>query len=293
MDRALYVSTNCFPDRSLDGIFDAIRRGGWTHIEFSRISAPRDEAISLSRRLHSKGVNVLLHNYFPPSNEPFVLNLASLDPKILKCSRRHCEEAILLSAELSAPFFAAHAGFAADLPPSLLGNPEGLQRFRRDWKGLSSEKEANEVFAESVKWLIDFGKQFGVRFLIENHVAEEALGSDAARSLLLCLESEDFIALAKKVGEESFGVLLDVGHLRCTSHVLGFSREKFCRSLSSWICAFHLSDNDGRRDSHQPFDARPWFLTVVGSQPQAVATLEFDGCSEAELIGSMQVMRAS
>jgi sugar phosphate isomerase/epimerase len=292
MNRAVYVSTNCFPDRSPNGILTGVRQGGWTHIEFSGIQASAAEAVSLCRRLRSEGIEVMLHNYFPPADEPFVLNLASLNLEVLKRSRRHCEEAILLSAQLGAPFFAAHAGFVADLPPSLLGDPEGQRRFHQEWKGVWSEKEANEVFAESVKWLTDFGKRHGVRFLIENHVAAEALGSDAARSLLLCLEAEDFVALAKKVGEESFGILLDVGHLRCTSRVLGFSKEQFCRALTSWICAFHLSDNDGRRDSHRPFDDRSWFLKVVGSLPHAAATLEFDGCSNAELVGSMQVMRA-
>jgi sugar phosphate isomerase/epimerase len=293
MNRALYVSTNCFQDRSPDGILTATRQGGWTHIEFSGIRASSKEAIRLCHQLRSESIEVMLHNYFPPPDEPFVLNLASLDPKLLRRSRQHCEKAILLSAELGAPFFAAHAGFAADLPPSLLGNPEGLERFHREQKALRSEKEAKEIFAESVKWLTDFGKRHGVRFLIENHVAEERLGYDAARSLLLCLEAEDFGTLAKKVGEESFGILLDVGHLLCTSRVLGFSKEEFCRALSPWICAFHLSDNDGCRDSHQPFDARSWFLELVGSRPHLDATLEFDRCSREELFESMQLLRAS
>jgi sugar phosphate isomerase/epimerase len=290
MNRALYVSTNCFPDRSPDGILTAIRQGGWTHVEFSGINTSPSAAISLCRRLRSEGVEVLLHNYFPPSDEPFVLNLASTDPELQRRSRVHCQEAIILSAELGAPFFAAHAGFAADLPPSVLGDHQRLRRFCQEGHGLQPVKEANAVFAESVKSLAEFGRRYGVRFLIENHVAEEALGPDAARLLLLCLEAEDFIELAKATGVEDFGVLLDVGHLRCTSGVLGFSKEEFCQALSSWIYAFHLSDNDGRRDAHRPFDADSWFLDVIGSLPEAAATLEFNGCSNAELARSMQVI---
>jgi sugar phosphate isomerase/epimerase len=293
MNRPIYISTNCFPDRSPNGILTAVRQRGWTHVEFSGIHGSASEAVSLCRRLRSEGIEVMLHNYFPPPPEPFVLNLASLNLELLRRSRQHCEKAILLSAELGAPFFAAHAGFAADLPSSLLGNPQGQQLFRQERKDLWPVKEAYEVFAESVKRLTDFGKRQGVRFLIENHVAGEALGSEGARSLLLCLEAKDFIALAKKVGEDCFGVLLDVGHLRCTSHVLKFSREDFCRTLTPWIRAFHLSENDGRRDSHQPFDSRAWFLTVVKSRQDAAVTLEFDQCSDAELMASMQIMRVS
>ena len=35
-------------------------------------------------RLVNKFANIQLHNYFPPPKKPFVLNLASLDEKILK-----------------------------------------------------------------------------------------------------------------------------------------------------------------------------------------------------------------
>jgi sugar phosphate isomerase/epimerase len=293
MNRALYVSTNCFPDRSPEGIRAAIQQEGWTHIEFSGIRASTGEAILHCRQMREEGIEVVLHNYFPPADDSFVLNLASLDPELLQRSRRHCEEAISLSAELGSPFFAAHAGFVADFPPSLLGDPQGLRRFHQERKDQLSEKEANEVFAESVKRLADFGKQHEVRFLIENHVAEERLGYDAARSLLLCLEPDDFGELAKKVGEDSFGMLLDVGHLRCTSQVFGFSKEEFCCALSQWICAFHLSDNDGRQDSHQPFDDRCWFLPVVRSHPQAAATLEFNRCPREELLKSAQLVQDS
>jgi sugar phosphate isomerase/epimerase len=293
MNRTLYISTNCFEDRSPIGILTTVRQSGWTHVEFSGIRASAKEAILLCRQLRSEEVQVVLHNYFPPPEELFVLNLASRDSDLLGRSRRHCEEAILLSAELGAPFFAAHAGFVVDPPPSLLGDPEGLRRFCRERKGPRSEKEANEIFAESVSFLTDFGMRYDVRFLIENHVVEEGLDIDTARSLLLCLGADDFCQLAKKVGTESFGILLDVGHLRCTSRVLGFSKEGYCSTVSPWIRAFHLSDNDGCRDTHHPFDAQSWFLGIVRSRPHLAGTLEFNRCSPEELFTSIRLLTDS
>jgi sugar phosphate isomerase/epimerase len=292
MSRSLYVSTNCFRDRSPEGILSAAREGGWTHVELSAVRATTTEASALARRLHAEGVRVLLHNYFPPPREPFVLNLASRDLDVRRRSRRHCEEALVLSAELDAPFFAAHAGFVADLPPSLLGDPAAQRRFCQEGKGLGFAKEASEIFAESVKGLIDFGRRHGVQFLVENHVAGEDLGADAARSLLLMLDAEEVGALARQVGADDFGLLLDVGHLRCTSRVVGFSEDEFCRAVSPWVRAFHLSDNDGRRDSHQPFGEGAWFLDVVASLPDAAATLEFDRCSAEELSIASRVVRS-
>ena len=293
MNRALYISTNCFKDRSPAGILTTVQESRWTHVEFSAIRASPEEAISLCRQLRSQNVQTLLHNYFPPPEEPFLLNLASLDSHLLGQSLRHCEEAILLSAELGAPFFAAHAGFLTDPPPFLLGDPDGLRRFCRERRTSGSEKEANDIFRESVKRLTEFAVRHGVRFLIENHVVEEGLDPDTARSLLLCLEAAEFCELAKEIGEQSFGILLDAGHLRCTYRALGFSMEQFCTAVSPWIQSFHLSENDGLRDRHQPFDADAWFLGIVRSRPGLPATLEFNHCSADKILKSMQLLQDS
>ena len=51
----------------MDGILTAMREGGWTHVEFSAIRASAAEAVALCRRLRSEGIEVMLHNYFPPA----------------------------------------------------------------------------------------------------------------------------------------------------------------------------------------------------------------------------------
>jgi sugar phosphate isomerase/epimerase len=260
-------------------------------VECSAVRGSQQDAIRLCRQLRAEGVEIVLHNYFPPPDEPFVMNLAACDAEVLRKSRAHCELAMQLSAELGATTFAAHAGFGLDLLPTLLGDPAGQRRFCAENRDRFSPDEVRKIFAESVKSLIEFGKQVGVQFLIENHVAGAALGEDDARMLLLCLEAEEIHELAREVGEEDFGLLLDAGHLNCTTKTLGFSREDYCRSVSPWVKAFHLSENDGSCDAHRPFGPGAWFLEEVSLRPQAMVTLEFERCSEADIRAAMRALK--
>lgn len=279
MSRTLYVSTNCCADRTPEGIVAAVRKAGWTHLELSAVNASPDAAIALARELRAEGIEVLLHNYFPPPAEPFVLNLASVNMEIRGRSLRHCKEALELSAELGAPFFAAHAGFGVDLPASLLGNPAAQRRFCNERSTEFSQERTWEIFTESVRELVEHGRRCGVRFLVENHVAGAALGADAARVLLLMLDARQLGRLAEDVGAEDFGILLDVGHLKCTAQTLSLSADEYWYAAAPWVRAYHLSDNDGLVDGHRPFDGRAWFVNTLASMPAAPATLEFDRCT--------------
>lgn len=273
MSRAVYVSTNSFFDRTPAGIRRTVGESTITHVELSAVQADNATAVKLARDLHRDGVRVLLHNYFPPPARPFLLNLASSHGKTLRQSREHCARAMELSAELGAPFFAAHAGFALELPPALLGQPEAQREFCRTHADGKAALRATEIFRESVAGLIAEGRRWGISFLIENHVVSKGLGAEAASALLLGLFSEQIQAWAAAL--DGFGLLLDMGHLRCTARTMSFDPEKFCAAIAPLVRAFHLSDNDGYSDEHRPFDHSAWFLEFVKKRPEIPATLEF------------------
>lgn len=288
MTRPIYVSTNCFPDRTPEGIRRAVADSAITHVELSQVIAGPRAAVELARELHRDGVRVLLHNYFPAPAKPFLLNLASPHPETLRQSREHCVRALELSAELGAPFFAAHAGFARDLPPVLLGRPKAQREFVRMHPDNEATVRASEIFCESVAGLIADGQRCGVVFLIENHVAGGELGKEAANALLLGLSSRQILGWA--AGLEGFGLLLDLGHLRCTARTMSFDPEKFCAAIAPLVRAFHLSDNDGYSDEHRPFDHSAWFLEFVKKRPEIPATLEFQASRPDEITAARALL---
>ncbi len=267
-----YVSTSCFEDRSPAGIRAQSER--CVGVEFSFLNCSRDEALDCAEQVVKQGTPVVLHNYFPPPEEPFVLNLASQTPEILEASRRMCREAINWTAAHGGDFYAAHAGYVADLPDEILGKPE--QQRELDPAGFCDREVARETFYESVLELTRHGKACGVRFLIENHVVAQESG-ETGRELLLMVDAREFLDLERYLSEqgEAAGMLLDVGHLKVSSRSCGFKRERFMDEVQHLAAAYHLSDNDGCRDQHRPFDASAWFLPWVAETTRP-CTLEFN-----------------
>ncbi len=284
MSRRIYISTNCFAERDPDAILRVCEIRDYHFIELSAVHADEEAALALAGRLRSCGVEVLLHNYFPPPPEPFTLNLASRSPEMLERSRSFCRRALELSAKLGAPSYAAHAGFTADLPPQLLGDPVAQAGLPEDY--FWPKAACLETLAESVSLLVEHGSRFGVEFLIENHVHA---GKRPDSPLLLCWEATEIIRLAEML-DGKFRLLVDFGHLKVSAESGGFSAAEFMDRVGSWIRAFHLSDNSGATDEHRPFDGQAWFLPFLRRHAEVPCTLEFDRAGRGEILRAQQAV---
>jgi sugar phosphate isomerase/epimerase len=279
----VYVSTTSFRERDLRSIFAACTVHGIDAVELSAVDGYEPSLLDSRDRPRS----LLVHNYFPPPADPFVLNLASQDSAILERSRAHCRSAIDLSATVGGPVFAAHAGFAADIAPETLGRPD-LQRV------LSFDASDERIYAtlvESAQELARYADEHGVRFLVENHVLSASAG-DAGRRLLPMTTSEELVRLAGDIDVPGFGLLVDVGHLKVSATTLGFDPNAFLDALAPWIAAFHLSDNDGTVDAHNPFGDDAWFRPRVRDMPDVVLTVELADREPEEIVAVRDIVAA-
>jgi len=212
--------------------------------------------------------NVLVHNYFPPPEKPFVLNLASMNPETLERSKCHVRAAIDLSARCGAPFYSVHSGFAMELKAEDLGNPGARARRERVPRAV-----ALQIFLSSVRELSTYGKAAGVRLLIENNViTREQMNGE---SPLLMTAPGELARFFRDLDDTNVGLLLDMGHAKVSAAAMGFEPGSFFDELTPWIGAVHLSDNDGIRDSHRPFAAEAWFGQYL--QPDVPAVIEVNG----------------
>lgn len=195
---------------------------------------------------------LLVHNYFPPPEKPFVLNLAAINRGTLVRSWKHVQTAIDLSARCGAPFYSVHSGFALDLNPEDLGKPEAQAQMTK-----APYAHAYRIFRESVRQLSAYAKARGVRLLIENNVlTREQAGGE---SPLLMTEPLEIAGFLRELDDENVGLLLDVGHAKVTAAALGIEPGRYFEELAEWIGAIHLSDNDGLRDNNRPFREDAWF----------------------------------
>lgn len=254
----IFVSTGAFPNKELSDILkQASEINGLTGIEVSaNISYSEQLSPILRQTVTLKNIQLLLHNYFPPPPKPFVLNLSSIDKNILDKSIKLCKKAIDLTAEIGAPFYSVHSGFAVDPDPKDLGSRvTHLPHF--------CLKKANNIFLESIENLADFAESKGVKLLLENNPMDERNLIDKSNKLFLFCGINDFHKFRNDITHENVGFLIDVGHLKVSSINLNFNKYEAIDLVADKICAFHLHDNNGSSDLHLPFKQDAWFFDFL------------------------------
>ncbi len=250
----LYFSSGAFSSHSPEEIATECRESLGVGLEFT--SSFPYTADLVPRICALVGDTLLVHNYFPPPAEPFVLNLAATDPVICAASHALCRDAIELSARLGAPFYSVHSGFAMNLTAEQLGKPDqqaSLVADRHIDRGV-----AERAFRDSVTQLSAFARERGIRLLLENNViTRQQIAAGRAESLLMTTPAE-CCAFFDELADPNVGLLLDVAHAKVAAGSLGFDVADFFQ-LGSHLCALHLSDNDGLTDTNQQITSDAWF----------------------------------
>lgn len=249
--RPVFVSTGCL--RGVEPLADRLARfyqHGLDAIELSGgVSIGTDDLA----RLPVLKRPFLIHNYFPPPAEPFVVNLASPSDAIRQKSLQFVRSALDLSSRLGAAFYSVHAGFITD--------PTGREGGGFAFSATPSPEEAERAvacFVASLTAAEEDARRHEVTLLVENNVCREAL-----RGKLLLQTAGEFVALSRTWSSPHLGVLVDTGHLNVTAHTFGFDPLSFIDQVAPWIRAFHVHDNDGTVDGHQPVAEDSWVLGVL------------------------------
>lgn len=235
----IYVSSNCIKKDRIDDIVELLSLKGLRCIEMSA----GNDFDNLEKRLpelKSKyDLNILCHNYFPPSKQPFVLNLASLNDDIYQKTIEHLKISIKLSKKISAKRFGFHAGFFLDVK----------------WNELGRDLICREVFDKD-KCVKRFCEGFNIlkRFAgdLELYVENNVLSAENLKTFkgvnpVMLTNFQDYEELRKSI---DFKLLLDVGHLKVSCHSLGLNFNNEFEKLIKITDYLHISDNDGLSDLH-------------------------------------------
>lgn len=284
---SVHVSTSAFPNRRLEEIVPLAMANGFDIELGSSLehSAGFRECLDRARG----AIRFLVHNYFPPPAEPFVLNLASADPSLRRQSLALCTESIDLCAELESPFYSLHAGFAIDLAPGELGRA-WMQR-RPEGVAPGARAEAYDRFLAAVRELALHASRKGVGLLVENNVVARENVNPGERSPFLLADVEEILRFFEDVNDAHVGLLLDAGHAKVSSATLGDRPERYFERLSPFIRALHLSDNDGLRDEHRPFGREAWFAQFLKRHASVPMVLEVNRLTIGEMTGQRRILQ--
>jgi len=250
----VFVSTGAFGRMTVEQIIEAAASAEISHIELAS-GTRHDSGEGLGRALEAarkNGYVFLVHNYFPVPAEPFVLNLASGDPKTLERSIRHVMSAVELAAAIGSPFYSVHCGFCVDPAPDELGKALHGQAI--------PVEQALDTFVDSVVQLARHAQDHGVDLLLENNVLSKV---NAGRVQLLGVTPDDIESILQRIDRPNVGLLLDVAHLKVSAKTIGFDLKTAAARLAPLIRCCHLSENDGNADTNEPVSADAWFWEPI------------------------------
>ena len=201
---SVYCSSGVFQDtKDVASTLNRCRNLGIRNIELS--SGLKSGTYELGETLSTAKdeFNLLIHNYFPAPDMPFVLNLADVDESNKRRSLLFCQEAIKLSAIAGIPAYSVHAGFVSSLKVDDLGSPD------RQAEKVTGEMFSNATkrFYQSIESLLRTSILYGVQLLIENNVHATDLHSSSCSSHLLLADPESISEFFLHFNHPQIGLL--------------------------------------------------------------------------------------
>ncbi len=234
----IYVSSSCVKHNKIkDSVLELVENG-FQNIELSGGTEYYDTFEKDLLELKDKyNLNYICHNYFPPPKNHFVLNLASLENEVYEISFNHLVNAIELSKRLGATKFAFHAGFFLNIKTNEIGKKikkntlfddrKAIEKFCLGFKALEKVADTLELYIENNVFSDTNQKTFGEK-----------------KPFMLC-DFEDYQQLHN---EFKFNLLLDIAHLKVSSHSLNQDFDSELTNMIGTTDYIHISDNDSLHD---------------------------------------------
>ena len=239
----IFVSSYFRKESRISNLVREIALHGLRNIELTGGTEPYpkmiDDLIEMKKRYNLK---YRLHNYFPPPEDHFVFNLASLDNAISQKSVEHAKRAIDLSIKLDSFKIGFHAGFFIRINNDELGQDIPNRE-------LYDEDEATQRFIDNLEKIQKFsGNEFKI-YIENNVVSKKNRERFPDRSPSMLNTYEDYLKLSKLV---DFNLLLDIAHLKVSCKSFGINYEEQYSSLVGKTDYIHISDNDSFSDDNLP-----------------------------------------
>jgi sugar phosphate isomerase/epimerase len=239
----IYVSSACSKQKKIGAAIRELAENGFQNIELSGgteyYEAYEADLLNLKEEF---SLNYLIHNYFPPPQDDFVLNLSSLNDSIYERSISHLRRSIRLADQLGAKRYGFHAGFYVDIGINEIGKaitfstPRDIdashERFCRGFNLIKEESREVEIY-------------------VENNVYSKTNFSIYGKQVpFMLISASDYEELKKHL---SVKLLFDIAHLYVSSQTLNLDFESQFDLMIMETDYIHLSDNDGFHDQNRGF----------------------------------------
>ncbi len=238
MSDSIYISSSCIRAKKIaDAVeslaiagFDKIELSGGTHLYAHWL----EDLLELKEKYN---LTYRCHNYFPPPETSFVLNLSSsID---YEKSLTFIKKTLAISADLGADKFGLHAGFRIEPKVSELGK-------KISSANIMPYEEAFKRFQAGILELSQFALVQGVELYVENNVFSDAnYRSFKGKNPFLLTHASEY---KNNFVNQHYKLLLDVAHLKVSCKTLGLNFYQQLKVLTECSDYLHISDNNGLSD---------------------------------------------
>lgn len=228
---------------------------------------------------------ILTHNYFPPSPEDLVLNIASSDARVRGASIAHARTCIDFAASIGAELYTVHPGFMTTTAVAATQRTTGVA-FDFDFVGPRAPyAQSFELMRDAVGELLCYAQASDVRLAIETE------GSITRPGILLMERPNEYRRLFSELGS---GLLLNfnLAHSSLAAKFHGFDLSEFIEEFGHYFAAVEISHNDGEQDHHMPLIATSYVFQWLPRLPDVPFILEFRESSPQELQHSAKMLRS-
>lgn len=245
---SVYLSTSyAAKDSVVDVLEQIVGEVDWSRIELSGGTNHEPELVQLLLELkENHGLDFLVHNYFPPPVDDFVLNVTSPDERNRRRSLEFVRNSIDVANEIGSDLYTIHAGYRAMYVPR-----DNSHYFNMDEESVITVDEARTYFETSMRELAEYAQSRNVKFGFEN-----LFPASDQPDPLICTVDDIKWGLSVLSEYSNTGFLLDLGHLNVAAHQLGFDFDRALEELEPHfdedLLGVHVSDNNGRNDQHNP-----------------------------------------
>lgn len=255
----IYISSAAVNSSSIKDSVSKLAGIGIRNIELSGGTEYCADILTILKSYKEKySLNFLIHNYFPPPQKDFVLNIASHNETTRLSSVNFVKRSINLAHDLEIDRYTLHPGYSRELLPAFKKD-----YFVTDSSPSISPELAFTIMLRSISMIKGYAEEKGVKIGLENLFPTD----DAPESSLLCIPADIIQFLDYFDKDDNIGFLLDLGHLLISANYFGFNKDDLINTLSikyqNKVFGIHLSGNDGKKDHHTLLSPDCWQLRAA------------------------------
>ncbi len=267
----LFISTSCLKDnkdfyKTLDLFYYTLKI---KNIEIGATHGYVADVLPLIKFKKDHDVNFTVHVFFPPTKEPFMINIGSQDPIVIKKSLNVAKTAIELCRKIDAGLYGMHSGMISDVSPemNLLSKP-----YEKD--------KVLETQNTTLRQMMDYAKEYDVRVALENH---------SGKWHNINTKADDMLATLKEVNSKNLGILLDIGHLAgCFDNKALMKKE--VEKIQDKILEIHVHEFRNGIDHHNISTTKTMDVFDRSFLKKVIVTLEAFALPPEEILKGKEIL---